>query len=191
MNTAKEDRRIKKTKEQLLLALTSLMKRKNIKDITVRELVDLADINRGTFYLHYKDIYDMIDHIENELFIDFDSLINRHTVNELNGMPFLLLKDIFTFIRDNSEMTIVLIGNHGNITFLNKLKNIVTDRCINSFTELYNAAKKQNIEYFASFVVAGCMALVEDWLKKGMKESPEEMATLAEKIIVSGTNILR
>ena len=73
MDGLKEDRRVKKTKTQLLLGLTNLMQKKKIKDITVRELTDLVDINRGTFYLHYKDIYDMVDQIEDQLFTDFNS----------------------------------------------------------------------------------------------------------------------
>ncbi len=48
----KTDRRVRRTKRLLLESLTSLMKEKPIKDISVKELTDLADINRGTFYLH-------------------------------------------------------------------------------------------------------------------------------------------
>jgi AcrR family transcriptional regulator len=51
---AKTDRRIKRTRYLLVHALTSLMLKKSIKDITVKELCESVDINRGTFYLHYK-----------------------------------------------------------------------------------------------------------------------------------------
>ena len=51
----KTDRRIRKTKAQLRAGLAKLMKEKNINEITVRELVDEADINRSTFYLHYTE----------------------------------------------------------------------------------------------------------------------------------------
>ena len=49
----KEDRRVRRTKKMLTQALTRLMQEKQIKEITVRELTDLADMNRGTFYLYY------------------------------------------------------------------------------------------------------------------------------------------
>jgi uncharacterized protein YutE (UPF0331/DUF86 family) len=57
--------------------------------------------------------------------------------------------------------------------------------------EVYGIDKKQIIEYYASFQVASCIALVEDWLEKGMKESPEEMASLAEKMLRNGINVLK
>ena len=53
------DRRVRKTKRQLRLALMKLMAEKSVKDISVRELAAIADINRGTFYIHYKDVYDL------------------------------------------------------------------------------------------------------------------------------------
>ena len=49
------DRRIRKTRRLLRECLTALLKEKKVQDITVREIADMADINRGTFYLHYKD----------------------------------------------------------------------------------------------------------------------------------------
>ena len=55
----KIDRRIRKTKQQLQEGFIQLRKTKSIKDITVKELCELTDLNRGTFYLHYKDIYDI------------------------------------------------------------------------------------------------------------------------------------
>lgn len=61
------DRRVRKTKRQLRLALMKLMADKSIKDISVRELAAIADINRGTFYIHYKDVYDLLSSLEDEL----------------------------------------------------------------------------------------------------------------------------
>ena len=58
------DRRVRKTKRQLRLALMKLMAEKSVKDISVRELAAIADINRGTFYIHYKDVYDLLSSLE-------------------------------------------------------------------------------------------------------------------------------
>ena len=63
----KVDRRVRKTKAQLRAGLARLMQKKSIKEITVKELVDEVDINRSTFYLHYSDIYQMLESVENEL----------------------------------------------------------------------------------------------------------------------------
>ena len=60
------DRRVKKTKKQLRLALMDLMSEKTQKQISVRELAERADINRGTFYLHYEDKFALLDELIDE-----------------------------------------------------------------------------------------------------------------------------
>ena len=67
MGTELIDRRIRKTRKQLKDCLISLLKTKRIQDITVRELTEMADLNRGTFYLHYKDVFDLLEQTETEL----------------------------------------------------------------------------------------------------------------------------
>ena len=59
----KIDRRVRKTKQQLQDGFIQLRKQKDLKDITVKELCELTDLNRGTFYLHYKDIYDLSEQL--------------------------------------------------------------------------------------------------------------------------------
>ena len=78
------DRRVRKTKKQLRQGLTQLLQTKNINEISVRELSDLVDINRGTFYLHYRDIYDLLDQIEQEMFEQFYQTINIKGMNTSN-----------------------------------------------------------------------------------------------------------
>ena len=62
-----EDRRVRKTKKQLRSALTSLLLEKDISRVTVRDVADLADVNRGTFYAHYSDVYDLLHQLEDDL----------------------------------------------------------------------------------------------------------------------------
>lgn len=53
-----ENAKIKKTKNALYVTLSNLLCVKDIRDITVIELCKEAGINKSTFYLHYKDIYE-------------------------------------------------------------------------------------------------------------------------------------
>ena len=84
MTSEKTDRRVRKTRKLLIEGLTQLLKEKSINEISVRELSDLVDINRGTFYLHYKDIFDMLTQIENDLFKELDTLFSSHSVKAVS-----------------------------------------------------------------------------------------------------------
>jgi len=46
--------------------MMTLLMQKPVREITVRELTELANVSRGTFYFHYTDIYDLMDHVERE-----------------------------------------------------------------------------------------------------------------------------
>ena len=66
-----QNARVKRTKAALYESLASLMLEKNVNAITVRELTSRANINRATFYIHYKDIDDMICQVRKEILDDF------------------------------------------------------------------------------------------------------------------------
>ena len=85
-------------KKQLRLALTTLMLEKNINEITVSQLTALADLNRSTFYIHYQDIYDMVEQIETEIFQQFVELVQSRTPSAQ------LLTDIFYFLAENADL---------------------------------------------------------------------------------------
>lgn len=191
MNSESADRRVRKTKRQLRQGLTELLAEKGAKDITVRELSERVDMNRGTFYLHYKDIFDMIERIEKEMFEDFHGVLEKHPVRSLNGKPLPMLIDVFRFVAKNADMCTVLIGKNGDLAFVNRLKSLVKDRCLSDWMKLFNTGKSKNFEYFYSFIVSGCIGLLQNWLENGMKEPPEHMASLAEQMILTGIGVIK
>ena len=69
------DRRTRKTKRAIRNALAELLSQKNINDITIRDIADLADINRKTFYNYYSGIHQVVDEIENEIVLAFESVL--------------------------------------------------------------------------------------------------------------------
>lgn len=191
----KIDRRVRKTKQQLKSALSKLMIEKGVKDITVKELSEKADINRGTFYLHYKDVFDMLEQIENEMLNEFTELMNHHTPKELNGKPLPLLEDIFSFLADNADLCKVLLGKNGDMAFVNKLKKVIKDKCMNDWYQIFNTQKvdiKDDIfEYFYTFILSGFIGIFENWLSNSMKGSPKYMAKMAEEFIMTGIEVLK
>ena len=61
------DRRARYTQEAIRRSLLALMKQKNFRRITVTEVCRAAEINRGTFYLHYVDLDDVLDELLTEM----------------------------------------------------------------------------------------------------------------------------
>lgn len=186
----KTDRRVRRTRALLVDALVTLLETRSFKDITVKELCDTADINRGTFYLHYKDIYDMMEQIEQDITDQLEALVSSHTSEELNANPYMLIYDIFQFTSENSALCKTLLSQNGDISFLMKIKNLCRDRFIEVCAFAFRREDHAHFEYSYNFIASGCVGLIESWLFSEQPESPEEMARLANKIITAGIQSL-
>ena len=109
MSTEAVDRRVRRTRKQLRECLVTLLKQKKVQDITVRELTELADLNRGTFYLHYKDVFDLLEKTESELLDDFNQLVMKHDAEDLKKHPYGIFVEIYTLAYDNADLVEILL----------------------------------------------------------------------------------
>lgn len=179
------DRRVRKTRMQLRAGLTQLMREKPIKDITVRELAQLVDINRCTFYLHYRDIYDMVEQVEQEVFSEFESLVDAHPPAELRNNPLAMLMDLYSFFAENSDLCAAFLGGNGDMSFFNKLIGLLRDRIFDFWLQEQKKDPDQ-FDYFFSFISSGSIGIIREWFARGMQESPAEMARLTEQLVLYG-----
>ena len=115
MEQSGTDRRVRKTKSQLRLALMELLVEKSAKNISVRELAERADINRGTFYIHYRDGGDLLQRLEDEMADRLAGLCKSHRPEDSAPGQFPFLRDLYRFIRDNADLCRVLLGPMGTL----------------------------------------------------------------------------
>lgn len=179
----KMDRRVRKTRAQLRAGLAKLMQQKSIKEITVKELVDEIDINRSTFYLHYTDIYQMLQSIENELMEEILDTIQNHPLDPSikdGGYPFAV--QLFRILADNKDICAALMGPNGDMAFVEKIEKIVEDAVL---PELFSKFPQNvnDIQYGYAFCINGCVGMIKCWLTSGSDESPEHMAYLTHSMI--------
>lgn len=190
MTQENPDRRVRKTRKLLKECLIRLLKEKRVQDITVRELTDMADLNRGTFYLHYKDVFDLLEKTEAELMDEFNSLVMSYDAKDLKQHPALVFDDIFALVYDNADLVEILMGENGDLSFVNRLKQLVHEKCLRDWMEVFRSGDPQVFEAYFSFIVSGCVGLVQYWIQNGRKESPRQMASLTERIIKEGISVL-
>lgn len=190
MSTEAVDRRVRRTRKQLRECLVTLLKQKKVQDITVRELTELADLNRGTFYLHYKDVFDLLEKTESELLDDFNQLVMKHDAEDLKKHPYGIFVEIYTLAYDNADLVEILLGENGDLNFLNRLKQLIRDKCLHDWMEVVRTESTAVFDAYFAFIVSGCLGLVQHWLKTGLKETPVQMARLTEKIITDQLHVL-
>ncbi|GHU87563.1 TetR family transcriptional regulator [Spirochaetia bacterium] len=181
MENSIDDRRTRKTRGLIKQALIQLLAEKDIRDISVSELSDLADINRGTFYLHYTDIYDLFAQVEGEAMNEFGQYISRYKENsQVTGMPILL--DLFEYVKANEKLFKAILHTK-EANFLSRVIEMGRPQGQAEFREQYKKWDEKHFDYYYDFMAFGAVAMVRHWFEKGMPETPEHMAHLAEKMV--------
>ena len=181
----KVDRRVRKTKMQLRQGLARLMQKKSIKEITVKELVDEVDINRSTFYLHYTDIYQMLEKIEEEAMADIREAMEgcpADCTEREKIIPFLAR--FFSIMDSNRDLSLALLGPNGDMDFVERIETLIANRFLkqSSFP-----ATDSEIRYAYAFCLSGCIGMIKTWLSRTEHESPEAMAELIYHLIDNTT----
>ena len=156
------DRRVRKTRGQLRQGLVRLMREKSIQDITVKELCEECDINRGTFYLHYTDVYQLLHSIEDELLVEFERVLDGLTAQSVlaAATPSPAMCSMFELLADNADMCLVLLCHNGDMAFLEKVKDIVRLRVLDEWGAQFRSNGRDTYDYVYSFIVSGCIGML-------------------------------
>ena len=180
----KVDRRVIKTRRQLKKGLAALMKEKSVNQITVKELVEEVDINRSTFYLHFKDIQDLLREIEENMEAQIKRAIEEHPIVSGNENAFYFIGDMFRVLDEEREISKALIGPNGDMGFIHRIERIIKENSRGTLEKMF-PGKKEDLKYFYAFCLSGCLGLVKVWLNEGEEKSPEEMAQMTSNMIAN------
>lgn len=165
-----------KTKELIKKTFAELMnEKKSLSNITVTELVKRANINRGTFYTHYDNLYDVAEDFETEaidFFINDEQELNTwEQINEYFDKLILHLKQ--------NEITYkMLLSSSVPPVSLNKLNKLLKEKIKEFLT--YNHL--YNYELNVIFFVDGFMTLVLRYLKEEIPYTLDEINEKAKEL---------
>ena len=127
----KEYRNAIRSKKMIKEAFDKLVNEKqSIEKVTVKEIVELADISKSTFYAHYDDIYCVAEDYENELIDTFFS--KAKLIKSTNYEDFM--DSFFNYIEENDENYKMLCKSNDFLFAAKKLSTIAS----NKFIELFN-----------------------------------------------------
>ena len=164
------DRRTAKTRKAIIEALAELLTEKELRAVTVKEITDIADINRGTFYKHYLDVYDLYDKMEQEILIDLGLL-----VLELEKLP---ADQVFTHLInyvDNNRAVFRMMFSPNNTSKLRDRFNRLLEGLFRQIESAKNNKLISDItlRYQTNYRSRGCTAIIALWARGDFAESKE------------------
>ena len=187
-----KDRRIRRTRRQIRRALAQLMQQKSASEITVKELVDLADINRSTFYLHYETIADLTDEAMDMIDRRFESYFPRREEEITDGIASREREELvlvtreyllpyLRFIRDNKKVYRAAFRAPGSVQAARRYGNL-RQRIIGPVLERFGVPAAHR-SYYMAYYVEGIAATVKEWLRRDCEDDVEMVAGIIEACV--------
>lgn len=168
------DARVRYTRMVIREVFLSLLQEKSIKQITVTELCAVAEINRATFYKHYRDTYDLLEQIEQEMLAHL-----RETAEQLRGGN---VRERFALLLENTrehhqEYAAVGSGN-GDPNFSRRISACLYETAGAVVFRKLPELPEEEREMLYCFLERGGSGVLERWIRCGMSEEPEKVADM-------------
>lgn len=173
--TKKADLRILKTRENIKTSFINLLLIKEFKDITVQNIIDEALIGRSTFYDHYYDKYNLLEHLVNEVLNDFKLFINDRFNLKSHDDFIYFFSSILEYYSKQRNVFLALLNTHTeSIDLYNSLFNILKDS-LSSYWNNINIKTKFNIpkEYFCRIYASTAMTSIQWFIENNEDYTPE------------------
>ena len=174
------DRRIQKTRQLIMNTFIDLLAEKGFEKITIKDIAECANINRGTVYLHYVDQFELLD----KCIETYVELLLHHCANSadtnLNANAF---QSVFEYLEKNFTIYKLLLSNEGFGFFRSRLYAIIAQ----TVTEVIGIKSENNAfsnDVTTQFLTSGFIGVLEWWINNSMpcdvQEITEQLMFLLE-----------
>ncbi len=189
-STRKPDRRIQRTRQLLRDALLALIADKGYHNITVQDVTDRANIARTTFYLHYKDIDDLLFSSMADMYEDLFTrwLENPPTIQNLqNGQPYSSIDD-FEHVAQYAQFYRIMMSENGSMKFLVRVQQYLTQAMESTLQRCLPPGHEPTMPLpLLAAILAGIeIGVMMWWIQNDMPYTPEVMARMCDRFSGSG-----
>lgn len=181
-----EDSRVKRTKKLIRQGLVELAQNKRINKITVKELTDHIEINRGTFYLHYKDVYDLVDALENELYNDFNTKLSSYTGEALLKSAVDVCENFCVHFYEHKDLYSTFLGVNGDAQFAYKLGERLNERVYEIFKSIFPKMDDTTYDFTYFYGKHGLIGLITCWFTEHPDWTPRQIAEMWLRVTTLG-----
>lgn len=177
----KTDRRVKYTKQAIRDSFLKLLSEKPIEKISVTEICREAEINRGTFYSHYTDPYDLRESLVEEL---IEAV--RARKQELGVTTRLTATQMFKLLKENQELCRIFAGPYGAKEAMLKIIRSNATAYMKQESESLSGLSEYTQSCVREMLIASIASVVKCWFDSGMQEPAEEISRLLDTFCAYG-----
>lgn len=176
-------------------AFLELLEKKDFAYITVKEICQVAGVNRSTFYLHYETVADLLAESSQYIIRQFTESMPQDTADFLEKLPTRPLDELYLITPEYLAPYLNYIREHKRI-----FRTTIEQASALQMTEAYNALNRHvfvpilerfNVpsddhKYIMSFYISGLMAVINEWLRDDCREPVEHIISVMQLCINQG-----
>lgn len=177
------DRRTEKTRKALKEVLIQLLQTRSLQKISIAELAEMADISRGTFYLHYRDIFDLYQAVEDDVVEGIAAIIAQPSpLRDEDGLE-RMVNAIFEYLAEHIDACEALLRTD-SASFLSHAFERNRPNTDAAWSLLYGQDEHMRA-YAYIFISYGCAGMLKHWIDSGKREAPREIAAIVKHLLNS------
>lgn len=174
----KTDRRVLRTKEAINRSFLELFSEKEFHRITINDISERANINRGTVYLHYVDKYNLLDkciddHLDKMILSCTFTKFNQENVDRIEAIE--SIKSLFIYIKQNFLFFSAMFTNKETSGFLERMLQTISS-AIREKINMQGINQGMDKDLIIQFTASAFSGIVENWISNNMPHSPQFMA---------------
>ncbi|MDF9760933.1 AcrR family transcriptional regulator [Peribacillus simplex] len=176
------DPRILRTRLLIKEAFIDLLQEMDIERMSVSRIAERATISRVTFYLHYRDIPDMLEKMADDMIEDIQPAVNSQPVNEgaADDTDFVMLVRMLDHIAKHAKFYKVILGSKRVPIFTERLLNMLTEiitarlEVLGNDSFFYKAGIQKDIAIWHGS--SALIGTIVSWLRNDMPYTPHFLA---------------
>lgn len=180
----KSDARVRYTQRVLKESFLSLLREKPVNKITVKEVCELAELNRATFYTHYSDCFALMENIEQELLDDFEKSLRLIDGFDVSA----LISAIYAMVERHEDACRVLIFGGASTSVLCKMIDLARESAIVSWKQRLTHASNAELDMLYTHLSNGLLNVV---LEGYDRYSREDVTSFVNRIVKSSLSLFR
>jgi len=166
------DRRIQKTRQVIMATLVELMSHKDFEKITINEIAENANVNRGTIYLHFVDKYDLLNQCVESSLTELSKYCEIAMAE--GGSPKESIENTFKYMEEHAFLYKTLLNNNGVTAFRNKLMDILL-LSIGNPMDIHRIKNIVQNDIIIQFVASGAVGVMVWWITNSMPYSAKDI----------------
>jgi len=184
----KQDLRIIRTDRRIRETFLQLIDEVGFDAVTIKLLTERAEVNRGTFYHHYADKYELLERMTNEIFEKIEATFEREIpfvlINKTEDSPYRRIIPFLIFLYENRTLMRILLSPTSDGMFRKRVRDYMQQIL---FSGLHEQGERLVPEdYLIAYLSAAHLGVIESWLSHPNETTPEEIARIIFTISMEG-----